>query len=82
MGAVLSCCGGGSEPTKAWGEFDPSQAERDREARERAAAQAEARQQKFEQSAVGRAALKSVQNAKKAEARPGAGGAEAADWLS
>jgi hypothetical protein len=40
MGAILSCCGGGDEPAKTWGEFtDPGQAARDREARERAASQ-------------------------------------------
>jgi len=60
---------------------DPHQAERDRDARQAAAAQAEARQKQFEQSAVGRAALKSVQNAKKVEQRQTAG-ASAQDWLS
>lgn len=73
MGACLSCCGGTKD--------DPLQAERDRQARERAAAQAEARQRQFEQSAVGRAAIKSVQNAKKVEQRQGTG-ASAQDWLS
>jgi hypothetical protein len=43
--------------------------------------QAEARQRQFEQSAVGRAAIKSVKEAKKQEARP-SGGAGASDWLS
>jgi hypothetical protein len=43
--------------------------------------QAEARQRQFEQSAVGRAAIKSVANAKKVEQRP-SGGAAAGDWLS
>lgn len=42
----------------------------------------QARQQKFEQSAVGRAALKSVANAKKVEQRPSAGGVDERDWLS
>lgn len=44
-------------------------------------AQAEARQQQFEQSAVGRAALKAVKDAKKQDARE-AGGGTARDWLS
>ena len=43
--------------------------------------QAEARQQQFEKSAVGRAALKAVKDAKKQDARE-AGGGTARDWLS
>lgn len=43
--------------------------------------QAQARQQQFEQSAVGRAALKAVKDAKKQDARE-AGGPSARDWLS
>jgi hypothetical protein len=46
-----------------------------------AAAQAEARQAQFERSAVGRAAIKSVKEAKKVEQRP-SGGATAQDWMS
>lgn len=43
--------------------------------------QAQARQQQFAQSAVGRAALKAVKDAKKQDARE-AGGSSARDWLS
>lgn len=43
--------------------------------------QAEARQRQFEQSAVGRATLKAVKEAKKPEPRPN-GGSNAQDWLS
>lgn len=44
--------------------------------------QAEARQRQFEQSAVGRAALKSVKDAKRVEQRPSGAGASAQDWMS
>lgn len=43
--------------------------------------QAEARQRQFEQSAVGRAALKAVKDAKRPDERQ-AGGNTASDWLS
>lgn len=87
MGGVFSSCCGDSSTGAKFSEFmrgpeDPQQAQRDRDARERAAAQAEARQQRFEQSAVGRAAIKSVQKAKQAETRAPAGGVSAGDWLS
>jgi hypothetical protein len=43
--------------------------------------QAEARQRQFEQSAVGRAAIKSVKEAKRQDERPAANNT-ARDWLS
>jgi hypothetical protein len=44
--------------------------------------QAEARQRQFEQSAVGRAALKAAKDAKKPEVRPGGSSGNAQDWLT
>lgn len=72
---LFGCCGGrrkGGAP----------QTEEDRAARAMAAERAEARQKQFEQSAVGRAAMKSVKDAKKPTVATPAGGATAQDWLS
>ncbi|KAL3159392.1 hypothetical protein ABBQ38_009822 [Trebouxia sp. C0009 RCD-2024] len=62
MGACASCCGGGKD--NRYDEMQSTQASAapvsDPEARARAAAAAEQRQQKFDQSAGGRAARKAV----------------------
>eukprot|EP00877_Chromochloris_zofingiensis_P002369 jgi/Chrzof1/12132/Cz06g22120.t1 len=92
MGACASCCGGKRRDydefrynrmdTSGSGSPPPhhDQVQKDREARERAAEQAEARQRQFEKSAVGRAALKSVKEAKKQERTTT--GPTAQDWIS
>ncbi|KAF8071059.1 SPBC16D10.01c [Scenedesmus sp. PABB004] len=90
MGGVLSCCCGDRyaprDNNDAFGRLSgPSarpETEEDRQARVLAAERAEARQRQFEQSPVGRAALKAVKDAKKPEPRPNAGGSNAQDWLS
>ncbi|WIA11825.1 hypothetical protein OEZ86_002813 [Tetradesmus obliquus] len=86
MGICASCCGGkrpkyaDDEPFGRLSAPAP-QTEADREARALAAERAEARQQQFERSAVGRAAIKSVKEAKRQDERP-AGNNTARDWLS
>lgn len=90
MGACLSCCGGsraryGGSNDALFGQLPSPSApptEQDREARALAAERAEARQRQFEQSAVGRAALKAAKDAKKPEVRPGGSGGNAQDWLT
>lgn len=84
MGVCLSCCGG-REKDKYDEHYVTAQTttvtERDMEARLRAAEQAEARQQQFQKSPVGRAAYRSVQEAKRPEPRTNPG-PTAQDWLS
>ncbi|GLC34582.1 hypothetical protein PLESTB_001245700 [Pleodorina starrii] len=87
MGNCCGCCDGdepkggqgGSAPAASGG---PRDTEKDREARALAAERAANRQKQFEQSAVGKAAYKSVQEVK--ESRKAGGGntgqPTAADW--
>lgn len=82
MGACWSlCCGErykGPKPYSSFGQAtDPA---KDMDARQRAAEQAEARQQAFEKSAVGKAVYKSVKEAKRPEAAPHTSNVTADDW--
>lgn len=85
MGACFSCCGDDkkhSEYSTFGGSGGAKDTEKDREARAQAADAAAARQQKFESSAVGRAAYNSVKEVK--DSRKAGGGNDgqptASDW--
>ena len=88
MGACSSCCGdrsttvqGGDDAYTRMRPSGPPSAE-DLEARQRAADAAAARQQKFDTSAVGKAARKAVDDVKQERAAPRQGADRSQDWLS
>mmetsp|Transcript_29175 Transcript_29175/g.74448 ORF Transcript_29175/g.74448 Transcript_29175/m.74448 type:complete len:85 (+) Transcript_29175:90-344(+) len=84
----MGCCFGKESGSTGYSNFaggggSAPETEQDRQARLLAAERAAARQQQFEQSAVGRAAYTAVKDAKKPAANVGnSGGADARDWLS
>ncbi|GIL45563.1 hypothetical protein Vafri_2765, partial [Volvox africanus] len=95
MGNCCGCCGDGDEPKKGGqsgyatfsgnvqgGSGGARETEKDREARLLAAERAEQRQKQFEQSAVGKAAYRSVQEVKDSRKAGGGNSSQptAADW--
>lgn len=84
MGSCASCCGGKQSNYDEMDSNQPSAAPvSDPEARARAAAAAEQRQQKFDQSAGGRAARKAVADvAKERQAGRPDSNQTARDWMN
>ncbi|KAK9862194.1 hypothetical protein WJX84_008516 [Apatococcus fuscideae] len=93
MGALMSCCGGskGDSSQESYARFGSTTAsqtsvpptERDVQAQNAAAEAAERRQQKFDESATGRAARTAVNNVKKErEADRVDRNDRAKDWLN